>query len=197
MEQLLVDINAVAGVRGSFVCDAGGTLVAKAVPSSFEETTLLPAARTMLQTIEGLETTRRRRIHELDIVFHDSRMVVKNLRVGCLYVVCARNINVPLLNLTANVAAKKITDMLKTAHPAAPSRPALVVEEEPATPEQIVPADTSALLLTRANDVITPRRWAAWPSKQLARVRPASRCHRSVLILTWRPTAVSADSWTR
>ena len=155
MEQLLADINAVAGVRGSFVCDAGGVLVAQAVPSPFDETMLLPAARTMLQTIEGLETTRRRRIHEVDIVFHDARMVVKNLRVGCLYVVCARNINVPLLNLTANVAARKITDMLKTAHPAAPSRPALVAEGEPATSEQMVPAATSALLLTRAQEVIT------------------------------------------
>jgi len=155
VEQLLGDINAVAGVKGSFVCDAGGVLVAQAVPSPFDETMLLPAARTMLQTIEGLETTRRRRIHELDIVFHDARMVVKNLRVGCLYVVCARNINVPLLNLTANVAAKKITDMLKTAHPAAPGRPALVVEEEPATSEQMGPVDTSALLLTRAQEVIT------------------------------------------
>ena len=155
MEQLLADINAVAGVRGSFVCDAGGVLVAQALPSPFDETMLLPAARTMLQTIEGLETTRRRRIHELDIVFHDARMVVKNLRVGCLYVICARNINVPLLNLTANVAAKKITDMLKTAHPAAPSRPASVVEGEPATSEPMVPADTSALLLTRAHKVIT------------------------------------------
>lgn len=155
MEQLLGDINAVAGVKGSFVCDAGGVLVAQAVPSPFDETMLLPAARTMLQTIEGLETTRRRRIHEVDIVFHDARMVVKNLRVGCLYVVCARNINVPLLNLTANVAARKITDMLKTAHPAAPSRPALVAEGEPATSEQMVPAATSALLLTRAQEVIT------------------------------------------
>ena len=129
--------------------------MAQALPSPFDETMLLPAARTMLQTIEGLETTRRRRIHELDIVFHDARMVVKNLRVGCLYVVCARNINVPLLNLTANVAARKITDMLKTAHPAAPSRPALVAEGEPATSEQMVPAATSALLLTRAQEVVT------------------------------------------
>jgi predicted regulator of Ras-like GTPase activity (Roadblock/LC7/MglB family) len=154
VEQLLANINAVAGVRGSFVCDADGALVARALPSQFDETTLLPAARTMLQTIDGLETTRRRRIHEVDIVFHDSRMVVKNLRFGCLYVICARNINVPLLNLTANVAARKITDMLKVPLPEAPGQAAVAVEEEPAVSEVAAPVDAASHLLASARDLI-------------------------------------------
>ena len=154
MEQLLANINAVAGVRGSFVCDSEGALVARALPSSFDETTLLPSASTMLQTIDGLETTRRRRIHEVDIVFHDSRLVVKNLRVGCLCVICARNINVPLLNLTANVAARKITDMLKIPLPEAPGQEALAVEEEPTVSEVAAPADAASHLLASARELI-------------------------------------------
>ena len=155
MEQLLADINAVAGVKGSFVCDAEGALVARALPAPFDETRILPAARTILQTIEGLETTRRRKVQELDILFRDARMVVKNLRVGCLYVVCARNINVPLLNLTANLCAKKLTEMLKQPRPETTGAPAVAVaEEEAAAIEEVTTADPSALLLARAHQII-------------------------------------------
>jgi predicted regulator of Ras-like GTPase activity (Roadblock/LC7/MglB family) len=154
MEQLLADINAVSGVMGSFVCDGEGTVVAQAVPPSFEESALRLAARTLLQTVEGLETTKRRRVHELDIVFSDSRILAKNLRSGCLYVVCARNINVPLLDLTANVAARKLTEALKekTAGPA--SAPA-AVRPRPAekAPEEIA-GDASALLVARGREVV-------------------------------------------
>jgi len=155
VEQLLADINAVAGVKGSFVCDAEGALVARALPAPFDETRILPAARTILQTIEGLETTRRRKVQELDILFRDARMVVKNLRVGCLYVVCARNINVPLLNLTANLSAKKLTEMLKQPEPETTGAPAVAVaEEEAAAIEEVTTADPSALLLARAHQII-------------------------------------------
>jgi len=156
MERILEDINAVVGVTGSFVCDSDGTLVACALPSVFDEASFLPAARTILQTIEGLETTRRRRVHELDLVFREGRMVVKNLRVGCLYVLCVRTINVPLLNLTANVAAKKLTEVLKEKEPPRPSTPPSPAEEvgEAAAIEEVLPADASDLLLARARQAI-------------------------------------------
>jgi predicted regulator of Ras-like GTPase activity (Roadblock/LC7/MglB family) len=159
VEQLLADINAVAGVKGSFVCDSHGALVAQALPLPFDESSLLPAARTLLQTIDGLETTRRRKVQQLDIVFHDARMVVKNLRVGCLYVLCTRNINVPLLDLTANLAAKRLSEMLReAAGPAMPEAAAVTVaeeEEQPAVIEEAMPSEISALLLSRARDAIT------------------------------------------
>ena len=155
VEQLLGDINAVAGVKGTFVCDPDGALVAQALPFPIERTRFLPAALTVLQTIEGLERTRRRRVHELDIVFRDARLVVKNLRVGCLYVVCARNMNVPLLNLTANRTAAKLSEILKEARPEAPSRPPEAVEEvaEPVG-DEIVHADAPTLLLARAREAV-------------------------------------------
>jgi predicted regulator of Ras-like GTPase activity (Roadblock/LC7/MglB family) len=158
MEQVLADINAVAGVKGSFVCDSNGALVALSLPPPYNEIGLLPAARTMMQTIEGLETTRRRKVQQLDMVFRDARMVVKNLRVGCLYILCARNINVPLLDLTANLAAKKLSEMLKeTAQPATRGTAAVVVpeeEEQPAVVEEAIASDVSAALLSRAHEAV-------------------------------------------
>jgi predicted regulator of Ras-like GTPase activity (Roadblock/LC7/MglB family) len=155
VEQLLADINAVAGVKGSFVCDAKGALAAQALPESLDEARVLLAARTILQTIEGLETTRRRKVQELDILFRDARMVVKNLRVGCLYVVCARNINVPLLNLTADLSAKKLAEILKQPEAETAGRSAVAVaEEEAAVVEEVAIAGASALLLARAREII-------------------------------------------
>ncbi|HEM62048.1 MAG TPA: roadblock/LC7 domain-containing protein, partial [Chloroflexi bacterium] len=154
MEQLLGDINAVAGVKGSFVCDVDGQLVAQALPQEFQEPGLKVAARTLLQTIEGLETTKRRRVHELDILFRDSRILVKNLRSGCLYVLCSRNINVPLLDLTANVAARKLAELLK--EPMATSRsPAVAVPRlRVETAEEKTATDPSELLVERGRELV-------------------------------------------
>lgn len=156
MERVLQDVNAVVGVTGTFVCNSEGTLVARALPSVFDEGSFLPAARTILQTIEGLETTRRRRVHEIDLVFGEGRMVVKNLRVGCLYILCVRTINVPLLNLTANVAARKLTEMLKEREPSPPSvpaRPAEAEAEEVVVVEEL-PTDAADLLLAHGRRAV-------------------------------------------
>jgi predicted regulator of Ras-like GTPase activity (Roadblock/LC7/MglB family) len=186
VEQALADINAVAGVKGSFVCDSYGALVAQALPSSFEESSFLPAARTLLQTIEGLETTRRRKVQQLDIVFRDARMVVKNLRVGCLYVVCARNINVPLLDLTANLAAKKLSEMLReTGGPTTPQAATVALAEEEearAVIEQALPSDASALLLSRARDAIAAAAQRGFCLRLLGGMAVRAVCHSAARI---------------
>lgn len=153
-DQLLADINAVAGVRGSFLCNEDGTVVAEALPPSFERPSIELASRTLQQTVGGLETAKRRRVHQLDIVFRDSRIIVKNLRSGCLYVVCDRNINVPLLDLTANVAATKLSQMLKELKPEPSGAPPSAEEPEAARAAEEALTDPSSLLLSRASQVI-------------------------------------------
>jgi len=113
MDRILQDVNGVVGVTGSFVCDGEGKVLAQALPSVFDEATLSTVARIATQTIGGLETARRRKVTDLDLVYGDGRLVVKNLRSGCLCILCVRNINVPLLNLTANLAARKLSERLK------------------------------------------------------------------------------------
>jgi predicted regulator of Ras-like GTPase activity (Roadblock/LC7/MglB family) len=118
MEDILRDINAVVGVTGSFVCDDDGRVLARALPDVFDADMLSPVGRTMAQTIAGLETSNRRKVGDIDLLYEQGRLVVKNLSEGCLCVLCVRRINVPLLNLTANVAAKKLSERLKEARPA-------------------------------------------------------------------------------
>ncbi len=148
MEKVLEDINAVVGVTGSFVCDSEGRPLAQVLPSVFDQATLTAVGRTARQTIAGLETTRKSKVTDLDLVYDQGRLVIKNFPQGCLIILCVRNINVPLLNLTANVATRKLSERLKAlpqgrvAERVAPppkERPkveaAMVEEVEPATLE--------------------------------------------------------------
>ena len=113
MEYILKDINAVSGVTGCFVCNSEGQVLASALPNLFDETILSTVGRTMAQTMVGLAIARRRKIVDIDLVYDQGRLIAKNLREGCLCILCLRNINMPLLNLTANVAAKKLAAKLK------------------------------------------------------------------------------------
>jgi predicted regulator of Ras-like GTPase activity (Roadblock/LC7/MglB family) len=108
MENILKDINAVVGVTGCFVCNGEGQVMASALPDLFDETILSIVGRTMAQTMAGLAAARRRKIGDIDLLYNQGRFIAKNLREGCLCILCVRNINVPLLNLTADVAAKKL-----------------------------------------------------------------------------------------
>jgi predicted regulator of Ras-like GTPase activity (Roadblock/LC7/MglB family) len=114
MEDILKDINAVVGVTGSFVCNGEGQVSASALPDLFDETILSTVGRTMAQTLAGLATARRRKIGDIDLIYDQGRLITKNIGEGCLCIVCVRHINVPLLNLTANVAVKKLVQLIKT-----------------------------------------------------------------------------------
>ncbi len=118
MDSLLEDINAVVGVTGCFVCNKEGQVLASALPDLFDETLLSTVGRTMAQTMAGLETARRRKIGDIELVYGQGRFIAKNLREGCLCILCVRNINVPLLNLTANLTVRKLTEGIKTLSPA-------------------------------------------------------------------------------
>lgn len=131
MEGILKDIGAVAGVAGCFVCDAEGHIVASTLPGFFAESVLASVSRTITQTTAGILTARRRKVQEIDLVFDKGRIVAKPLREGCLCVVCQRNMNVPLLNLTADVAAKKLSEAVRrdAPEPEAIQAEALAVEQ--------------------------------------------------------------------
>jgi len=113
MENILQSVSAVVGVTGYFVCDGEGRVLASVLPDAFDKVTITDMGRTVTQTIAGLETTRRRKVGDLDLLYRDGRLVVKNLRPGCLAILCVPTTNVPLLNLTANLAVRKLRETLK------------------------------------------------------------------------------------
>src|SRR4030042_4343563 len=126
MQAILSELGALMGVNGSFVCDRDGGLVGRAMPEGTTDAGLAAIGRSVMQTLNGLEIDRRKRPSELDFVFANGMMLVKNLGVGCLCVLCARQANVAMVNMTANMAARKLKDILSApaARPAAPAAPA-------------------------------------------------------------------------
>lgn len=126
METILRDINAVVGVTGSFVCDGEGQIVAKLIPNTFNDNLLSPVGRTIAQTIAGLKIAQRCKIGDIDLVYDEGRVIVKSIDEGFLCILCVKRVNTPLLNLTVNVAAKKLEEKFKEPHPVQ-----TVIETEP------------------------------------------------------------------
>jgi len=112
MHTILNNVNAIYGVTGCFVCDREGNVVSSALPDLFDQDTLADIGRTLTRTIDGLSTLRRGKVVDIDLVYQNSRFVTMNLSGGCLCILCVRNVNLPLLTLTANMAVKKLNSLL-------------------------------------------------------------------------------------
>ena len=121
MQAILGDIGALMGVTGSFVCDRDGALVGKAMPAGTEDSGLATIGRSLMQTFAGLEADRHKRPTEIDLVYRGGLLLVKNLGGGCLCVLCSRQANVAMVNMTANMAARKLKEMLAAAPAGAPA----------------------------------------------------------------------------
>ncbi len=152
MEDILKEINAVIGVTGSFVTDGAGRLLARALPEVFDAPTLELVARNLAQTYSGLEVTRKRKVGDIDLVFTDGRLIAKRAGDGMLCILCVKKMNVSLLNLTANVAVRRLNAQLKPA--AAPAkkegRPAAAAEAAPAAAVPDIPRIQEARAIIRA-----------------------------------------------
>ena len=93
-------------------------------------------SRTLVQTLGGIELARKRKVGDLDLGFAGGRLLVKSLAPGCLCILTVKRVNIPLVNMTANVAVKKLKELRKEIAPAAePARVAAVaVAPAPAVP---------------------------------------------------------------
>ena len=150
MENILQDINAVIGVTGSFVCDQDGQVLAKLMPSVFDDDMLSTVSRTMSQTVAGLKLAQRRKVGDIDLLYADGRLVIKSVGEGCLCILCVKRINVPLLNLTANVAAKKLQAKLKKSESINPTARIEPVPQEPQAEPEPEPEPEPARKMTLA-----------------------------------------------
>lgn len=149
MEAILRELNSVVGVTGSFVCLNDASVAGCVLPDSFDAARVGLAARVASQTFLALETSGQR-VVEADLTFEQARVILRNVRGGILVILCARQINLPLLNLTANLAAKKIATELTPpkARPPAPVAAAAPTGSAPqpqATPAAPLPVIEPAI----------------------------------------------------
>jgi predicted regulator of Ras-like GTPase activity (Roadblock/LC7/MglB family) len=106
MKEVIADVTALNGVHGAFVCGENGVVMARALPQAFDDSMLQSVGQVTGRALAGLETTGE--VHDLDLVYSDVRMLVKNFGSGQLFVLCQPEVNVSFLNLTANVVAQKL-----------------------------------------------------------------------------------------
>lgn len=140
VDTILQQVNTILGVVGSFVYLDEGKVVAQ-LASRYTDEQAQRAARVAHQALRTLETSGVR-LTDVALAFGQGYVVLKNLRGGVLGIVCARNVNLPLLHLNANVAAKKLSDVLRPRAPISRRKVEAVV-----TPVASVSEETSFLEL--------------------------------------------------
>jgi predicted regulator of Ras-like GTPase activity (Roadblock/LC7/MglB family) len=160
VEELLRDLNGVVGVQGACVFDGDGSLLASTLPPGVPSDALRAVGRTFTRTLEALRVARRRKVNDVDLLYESGRLVVKNLTEGCLIIQCTPTINVPLLNLTANVVARKLHERIKDKAPLPSTEAqAVAVAAPPAAPapvEAVLPPPAAAAPAVRALVPTTP-----------------------------------------
>lgn len=114
MKGILRDINAMVGVQGSFVTDGKGEVVSLVNESDFPEGSLKIVSQEIIQTVRSLRFAHLSP-DEFDLSFEKGRVIARLVGPGMLVILCSRDINIPLLNLTAEVAAKRIERLLESA----------------------------------------------------------------------------------
>lgn len=135
IDAVLKQLNSILGVVGSFVYSDEGKVVTQLAPRYTDEQAQR-AARIVHQVLRTLEASGIR-LTDVDLNFGQGYVVLKNLRGGVLGIVCARNVNVPIVRLNADLAAKKLSDVLQ------PRAPTVRRKSEPTAPTTTTTEGTS------------------------------------------------------
>jgi predicted regulator of Ras-like GTPase activity (Roadblock/LC7/MglB family) len=106
MDKGLADINAVAGVRGSFTCDSRGEVIASATPAGLDTAVLNNIGRQATLTLVALETVGQA-MSELVFTYEGARLAARDLGNAVLVVLCEPQVDIAMLRLTLNVATAR------------------------------------------------------------------------------------------
>lgn len=112
MQEILLQINNVEGVMGSAVFSERGELLAHAFPTLIDAATLKKAGNLAMECIHGLQIATSLDI--LDLRYADGRVIIKSFSGAMLCLLCAKNVNLQVLNITLNLAIRKLETKLPT-----------------------------------------------------------------------------------
>jgi predicted regulator of Ras-like GTPase activity (Roadblock/LC7/MglB family) len=117
MQDILSYINSVEGVVGSAVFNERGAVVGQVFPPIIDTNSLNKAAGLVLECTHGLQIAQSLDI--LDLRYTEGRIIVKKFPGALLCLLCTKNINLQVLTITLNLAAKKLEQLLSNAAEAA------------------------------------------------------------------------------
>ena len=126
----LATLKDVAGIAGSFVCTQSGRLVAREIPSLFEDVVLAEAGSRLLRIGETFAANG----DELEFAvvrYGEHRLYLKAIAGGMLCIVVAGQVNMPALRMAANLVGRRIAAAVARAQV---ELPPLALEAPPARP---------------------------------------------------------------
>lgn len=110
MKDILQHINSVDGVIGSGLFSHEGDVIAHVFPALIDAASLKKAASLTVECSHGLQMAET--LDFLDLRYSDGRILVKSFSGAMLFLLCANNINIPVLSITLNLAIKKLDAQL-------------------------------------------------------------------------------------
>ncbi|HIJ97006.1 MAG TPA: roadblock/LC7 domain-containing protein [Desulfuromonadales bacterium] len=110
MQDILQHINSVEGVIGTAVFSQKGDLLVHAFPALIDVPALKKSAALMLECSYGLQISQT--LELLDLRYSGGRIVVKTFSGSMLFLLCASTINLQVLTISLNLAAKKLEGLL-------------------------------------------------------------------------------------
>lgn len=110
MQTLLQQITAIDGVIGCSVYDDQGKILAAACPLVLDESQLSSAAGTMLDCLHALQVSQT--LTGMELRFAEGRMLIRPLKGAFINVLCSKNVNLSMVNITLNLTLRKLEQML-------------------------------------------------------------------------------------
>ncbi len=126
----LATLKDVAGITGSFVCTKDGRLVAREIPSVFDDGVLWEAGSRLMRVSETFSAGGDE-VETVVVRYGEHRLYLKSIAGGMLCIVVSGPVNMPALRMAANLVGRRIAPAVAQAQllpapppdaaPAAPS----------------------------------------------------------------------------
>ncbi|QOX77574.1 hypothetical protein FY034_00995 [Trichlorobacter lovleyi] len=110
MQTILQQITAIDGVIGTSLYNEQGKILAAACPLILDEKHLSTAAGTVLDCLHALQIPQN--LVAMDLRFSEGRLMVRPLSGAYISVLCSKNVNMSMVNITLNLALRKLEQML-------------------------------------------------------------------------------------
>jgi predicted regulator of Ras-like GTPase activity (Roadblock/LC7/MglB family) len=120
MQAVLRNLHSVPGVIGGLLTNDESSIMANSFPPVFDLTSLQEACSNLNFNILGLADATAG-VKLLDLRFEHGRIIVKSMPDLLLLLLCEQTVNLQLLSISINVAAKKFEKVM--AHPVVPNAP--------------------------------------------------------------------------
>ncbi len=112
MQEILKQIASLDGVLGTTLFNDQGRVLAHVCPPLMDVSQLSKVAVTILDCMEALQITSS--VHAMELRYAEGRLITRRLTGAFLCVSCAKSVNLSMVNITLNLALKKLEALIPT-----------------------------------------------------------------------------------